>query len=71
MATWTGNGPNSKTFVYNIKTGERSWQVAVSYTHLGYDASWVEEAARRGLLNLSSTVDALPYYCLLYTSRCV
>ena len=27
MATWTGNGPNSKTFVYNIKTGERSWQV--------------------------------------------
>ena len=37
----------------------------------GYDASWVEEAARRGLLNLSSTVDALPYYCLLYTSRCV
>ena len=28
----------------------------------GYDASWVEEAARRGLLNLSSTVDALPYY---------
>ena len=27
MATWTGNGPNSKTFVYNIKTGKRSWQV--------------------------------------------
>lgn len=27
MATWTGNGPNSRTFVSNIKTGERSWQV--------------------------------------------
>ena len=27
-----------------------------------YTNEWVEEAARRGLLNLSSTVDALPYY---------
>ncbi|MBP3542555.1 MAG: glutamine synthetase III [Clostridia bacterium] len=28
----------------------------------GYDQSWREEAARRGLLNLPTTVDALPYY---------
>ena len=28
----------------------------------GYDHSWREEAARRGLLNLPTTVDALPYY---------
>lgn len=27
MATWTGNGPNGRTFVSNIKTGERSRQV--------------------------------------------
>lgn len=28
----------------------------------GYDQAWVEEARRRGLLNLRTTVDALPYY---------
>ncbi|MDD3335508.1 MAG: glutamine synthetase III [Eubacteriales bacterium] len=28
----------------------------------GYDASWVVEAEKRGLLNLRTTVDALPYY---------
>ena len=28
----------------------------------GYDQAWVEEAERRGLLNLPTTVDALPYY---------
>ena len=28
----------------------------------GYDASWVAEAARRGLLNLRTTPDALPYF---------
>ena len=28
----------------------------------GYDQAWVEEAKRRGLLNLPTTVDALPYY---------
>ncbi|MBQ8979024.1 MAG: glutamine synthetase III [Oscillospiraceae bacterium] len=28
----------------------------------GYDASWVEEAARRGLPNYISTVDAMPHY---------
>lgn len=28
----------------------------------GYDASWVEEAARRGLPNYPTTVDALPRY---------
>ena len=30
----------------------------------GYDDSWVEEAQRRGLLNLKTTVDALPYSIL-------
>lgn len=28
----------------------------------GYDDAWVEEAARRGLPNLVSTVDAIPHY---------
>ncbi|MDD7417751.1 MAG: glutamine synthetase III [Treponemataceae bacterium] len=28
----------------------------------GYSAEWVEEAKKRGLLNLPSTTDALPYY---------
>jgi len=28
----------------------------------GYSSEWVEEAARRGLLNLKTTVDALPHY---------
>ncbi len=28
----------------------------------GYDQSWVREAQRRGLCNLPTTVDALPYY---------
>lgn len=28
----------------------------------GYDQSWVVEAEKRGLLNLRTTVDALPYY---------
>ena len=28
----------------------------------GYDASWVKEAEKRGLLNLKSTPEALPYY---------
>ncbi len=28
----------------------------------GYDSSWVEEAEKRGLLNLKSTPDALPYF---------
>ena len=28
----------------------------------GYDESWVKEAASRGLLNLKSTPEALPYY---------
>ncbi|WP_289183130.1 glutamine synthetase III [uncultured Dubosiella sp.] len=30
----------------------------------GYDDAWVEEAKRRGLLNLKTTVDALPYSIL-------
>ncbi len=28
----------------------------------GYDASWIEEAERRGLLNLASAPEALPYF---------
>lgn len=28
----------------------------------GYDSSWIEEAERRGLLNLRSTPDCVPYY---------
>jgi glutamine synthetase len=28
----------------------------------GYDDAWIEEAERRGLLNLKTTPDAMPYY---------
>jgi len=40
----------------------------------GYDESWVKEAKKRGLSNLTSTADALPYYASkeaidLYTSN--
>lgn len=28
----------------------------------GYDASWIEEAKRRGLMNLKTTYEALPHY---------
>ncbi len=40
----------------------------------GYNDSWVKEAKKRGLLNLTSTADALPYYASqknidLYTSH--
>lgn len=34
----------------------------IVYSGNGYDASWVEEAKRRGLLNLRTTPDALPHY---------
>ncbi len=43
--------------VENIKAHKR-----VIFNGNGYDASWVEEAAKRGLPNLVSTVDALPHY---------
>ena len=33
-----------------------------------YTDEWVNEAEKRGLLNLKTTPDALPYLCLLYTS---
>ena len=55
MATWTGDGPNSRTFVSNIKTGERSWQVDLDtrnhseimemqqkLTNLGYSTQGVD-----------------------------
>ena len=28
----------------------------------GYDQAWIEEAKKRGLLNLKTTPDALPYF---------
>ncbi len=34
----------------------------IVYSGNGYDDSWVKEAERRGLLNLRTTPDALPYY---------
>ncbi len=35
---------------------------AIIFDGNGYSDEWVEEAGKRGLLNLKSTVDALPYY---------
>ena len=34
----------------------------INFNGNGYDSSWVEEAEKRGLLNLKSTPDALPYF---------
>ena len=36
----------------------------------GYDESWIHEAESRGLLNLRSTPDCVPYY-LADKNRCV
>ncbi len=35
---------------------------AIIFDGNGYSEDWVKEAEKRGLLNLESTVDALPYY---------
>ncbi|MBR5156060.1 MAG: glutamine synthetase III, partial [Clostridia bacterium] len=35
---------------------------AIIFDGNGYSEEWVQEAEKRGLLNLTSTVDALPYY---------
>ncbi len=35
---------------------------AIIFNGNGYSDEWVEEAEKRGLLNLKTTVDALPYY---------
>jgi len=35
---------------------------AIIFDGNGYSEDWVKEAEKRGLLNLKSTVDALPYY---------
>ncbi len=36
--------------------------IRIVFNGNGYDESWVEEAERRGLLNLRTTPEALPYY---------
>ncbi len=38
--------------------------IRIIFNGNGYDESWIQEAQRRGLLNLKTTVDALPYYLL-------
>ncbi|MBQ5331767.1 MAG: glutamine synthetase III, partial [Oscillospiraceae bacterium] len=47
----------NKLLVETVKKHKR-----VIFNGNGYDASWVEEAARRGLPNYISTVDAVPHY---------
>ncbi len=47
----------NKLLVETIKKHKR-----IIFNGNGYDASWVEEAARRGLPNYVSTVDAVPHY---------
>ena len=36
----------------------------------GYDDAWIEEAEKRGLLNLRTTPDALPYFIVRRTLSC-
>ena len=47
----------NKLLVETIKKHKR-----IIFNGNGYDASWVEEAAKRGLPNYVSTVDAVPHY---------
>lgn len=47
----------NKLLVETVKKHKR-----IIFNGNGYDASWVEEAARRGLPNYVSTVDAVPHY---------
>ncbi len=47
----------NKLLVETLKKHKR-----VIFNGNGYDASWVEEAERRGLPNYISTVDAVPHY---------
>ena len=47
----------NKLLVETLKKHKR-----VIFNGNGYDASWVEEAERRGLPNYVSTVDAVPHY---------
>ncbi len=47
----------NKLLIQTIKENKR-----IIFNGNGYDESWVEEAAKRGLPNLVSTVDAIPRY---------
>lgn len=47
----------NKLLVETIKENKQ-----IIFNGNGYDEAWVEEAARRGLPNLVSTVDAIPHY---------
>ena len=50
--------------VMNICKREFSDHERIIFNGNGYDDAWVEEAEKRGLLNLKTTADALPYYKL-------
>lgn len=47
----------NKLLIRTIKENKQ-----VIFNGNGYDESWIEEAARRGLHNLASTADAVPHY---------
>lgn len=47
----------SKLFVDTVKKHKR-----IIFSGNNYSEDWVKEAEKRGLLNLKTTVDALPYY---------
>ncbi len=50
--------------VHNIVKESIEEHHAIIFDGNGYSDEWVKEAEKRGLLNLPSTVDALPYYIL-------
>ncbi len=51
-----------KTELNNLLVETLKKHKRIIFNGNGYDASWVEEAARRGLPNYVSTVDAVPHY---------
>jgi glutamine synthetase len=58
----TGGDPSKlNTAIQSLLTEIIASSEAIVFNGDGYSAEWHEEAAKRGLLNLKTTVDSLPY----------
>ena len=62
MADELEAAPDFTTAVDALIRRTLSAHMRIIFNGNGYDQAWVEEAEKRGLLNLRTTVDALPYY---------
>ncbi|MDO5144837.1 MAG: glutamine synthetase III [bacterium] len=62
MADELEAAPDFTTAVDALIRKTLSEHMRIIFNGNGYDQAWVEEAEKRGLLNLRTSVDALPYY---------